>query len=68
MALTNSLRSEWVYRKLEAAADGVIDFELDETSDPPRNRMRIRSMRDVGFDARWHSLKVGDNYEVRLGE
>jgi len=66
--LTNSLHSDWVYRKLEAAADGVIDFKLDETSDPPRNLMRIRSMRDVGFDARWHSLKVGDNHEVTLVE
>ena len=66
--LTNSLHSDWVYRKLEAGADGIIDFKLDETSDPPRNRIRIRSMRDVGFDARWHSLKTGDNYEVILSE
>ncbi len=60
------VHSDWVYKRLEAAADGVIDFKLDETTDPPRNFMRIRSMRDVGFDGRWHPLVVGDNFEVTL--
>ena len=28
--------------------------------------MRIRSMRDVSFDARWDRLKVSENFEVTL--
>lgn len=27
--------SGWVYEQLEASVDGIIDFKLDETSDPP---------------------------------
>jgi KaiC/GvpD/RAD55 family RecA-like ATPase len=36
---------------LEAAADGVIDIKLDETSEEARSMMRIRSIRNVGFDS-----------------
>jgi KaiC/GvpD/RAD55 family RecA-like ATPase len=65
-ALARGLHSEWVYRKLEAEADGVIDFKLDEAADPPRNLIRIRSLRDVGFDGRWHALKIDENFEVTV--
>ncbi len=60
------VHSDRAYKRLEAAHDGVIDFKLDETGDPPRNLIRIRSMRNVVFDGRWYSLKVGDNFEVSL--
>lgn len=58
--------SDWVYKKLEGACEIVVDFRLDETSDPPRDLMRIRSARNVGVDRRWHGLKVGENFEVTL--
>jgi hypothetical protein len=51
---------------MEAASEGIIDFKLDEATDPPMNLMRIRSLRDVGFDGRWHQLKIGTNLEVTL--
>jgi hypothetical protein len=31
-----------------------------------RGMMRIRFVQDVGFDGRWHALKVGENFEVIL--
>ena len=65
-ALTRGLHDEWVYRKLEAEADGVIDFKLDEAADPPKNLIRIRSLRDVGFDGRWHPLRINENFEITL--
>ena len=58
--------SEYVYKSLEASADGVIDFKLEEESGEARNFMRIRSMRSVGYDSRWHRLKIGNNLEVTL--
>jgi len=67
-AFARGLHSEWVYRKLEADADGVIDFKLDESTDPPTNMMRIRSLRDVGFDGRWHKLTLDENFKVTLEE
>lgn len=64
--LLRGVHSDWVYNRLEAAADGIIDFRVDETVDPIQNLIRIRSMRDIGFDGRWHRIKVGENLEVTL--
>lgn len=60
------IHSDWVYKRLEGGNDGVIDFKLDETSDPPQNLMRLRTMRNVHFDARWRRLKTAENFEVTL--
>ncbi len=60
------IHSDWAYKNLEASSDGVIDFKLDETGDEVRSVIRIRSMRNVGFDSRSHLLKVGENLEVTL--
>jgi KaiC/GvpD/RAD55 family RecA-like ATPase len=64
--LMRGLHNDWVYNRLEAANDGVVDFRLDESVEPPRNLIRIRKMRDLGFDGRWHDLKIGANSEVSL--
>lgn len=65
-SLVRGIHSDSVYRRFEAAADGVIDFKLDESVDPVQNLVRIRSMKDIGFDGRWHRLKIGENFEVTL--
>lgn len=65
-SIMRGVHSEWAYKTLEGAAEGVIDFKLDETADPPRNLMRIRSMRNIGFDGRWRTLKVAENFEITL--
>jgi KaiC/GvpD/RAD55 family RecA-like ATPase len=64
--IVNGVHSDWAYKTLEASVDGIIDFKLDETTDPARNLIRIRNMRNVGFDGRWHPLKVGENFEVTI--
>jgi len=66
LGLIKGVQSEWAYKRLEAASDGVIDFKVDELSDPPRHIMRIRSMRTVGFNGRWQQLNVNENMEVVL--
>jgi len=60
------VHSNWAYKQLEAAVDGVIDFKLDEASDPAQNLIRIRNLRRISFDGRWHSLKVAQNLTVML--
>jgi len=65
-SLVRGLHSDWVYKRSEVAADGVIDFKLDESVDPAQNLIRIRSMKDIGFDGRWHRLKIGENFEITL--
>jgi len=42
--------SEWAYKQLEAAVDGVVDFRLDEQVEEARDIMRVRSIWNVGFD------------------
>jgi KaiC/GvpD/RAD55 family RecA-like ATPase len=64
--IMKGVHSTWVYEQLEGAHDGIVDFKLDETSDPPQNFMRIRSLRNVHFDGRWHALKVAENFEITL--
>jgi len=57
---------EPVYKQLEGAADGVIDVKLDVDSDPPRNLIRIRNMRNMRFDGRWRELAWGEGYNLTL--
>jgi len=52
--------SEYIYKTLEATVDGIIDFT--------RDLIRIRSMRNVGYDREWHELKIGENFEVTLAK
>jgi len=54
----NGVHSEWVYKRFESVSDGIIDFKLEERDGRTRSVMRIRNMRNVGFDSQWHSLLV----------
>ena len=65
-AIIRSLHSEWVYKNLETAYDGVVDFKLEETSEDTKDLIRIRSMRNIHFDRKWHELRTGENFDVSL--
>lgn len=58
--------SDWALKRLEGAADGIVDFKVDEAGNVTRDLIRVRSMRAVGFDREWHELKTGENLEVSL--
>jgi KaiC/GvpD/RAD55 family RecA-like ATPase len=64
--VAKGIHPEWAYKRLETASEGIIDIKVDETGEELRSLVRIRSMRSVGFDARWHRLKIGENFEVTL--
>jgi len=64
--IIKGIHSEWAYKNLEAAADGVIDIKLDESTEEARSMMRIKSMRNVGFDAHWYPLRIAETSEVSL--
>ena len=66
MGFMSGIHSSRAYKQLEAAVDGIIDFKLDETSDPAQNLIRIRSLRKVGFDGLWHKLKLTEELEVAI--
>ena len=64
VGIIKGIHSDSTYRNLEASCDGVIDFKLDETAEEAKSMIRIRSMRPVGFDSKWHALMTGENLEV----
>ena len=54
IGIIRGMHSEWVYKNIEAAVDGIIDFRLDEAGEETKEFVRIRTMRDAGYDKRWH--------------
>ena len=65
--LISGIHSDWAYRQLEAANDGIVDFKLEEEgSKGSRNLIRIRRMRNIDYDREWHPLLVGEKLEITL--
>jgi KaiC/GvpD/RAD55 family RecA-like ATPase len=64
--LAGGVHSPWAYKQLEAASDGIVDFKLEERNNEAVNLIRVRSMRNVGFDSKWHILRIGENFAVTL--
>jgi len=64
--IMKGVHSEWAYRQLEGAVEGIIDFKLEEVGQTTRDMMRIRSMRNLGYDREWHELKVERNFDVTI--
>lgn len=58
------IHSALVYKRLEAAVDGIIDFKLEDRNNETVNLIRIRSMKNVGFDSKWRVLKMAENFEL----
>ncbi len=66
IGVIRGIHSDWAYKTLEAAHDGIIDIKLEETGEEARDLMRIRTMRTVPFDRRWHRLNIKENFEIAL--
>jgi KaiC/GvpD/RAD55 family RecA-like ATPase len=70
VGVIRSVHSEWAYKILEAAADGIIDFKLEEVADKVGEQastiFRLRNMKNVGFDGRWQRLTVGKDSKITL--
>ena len=60
------VHSDSVYKQLEGAVDGVVDLKVEEVEGELHNFIRVRKMLNAKFDARWHRLKVNDNFEITL--
>lgn len=60
--------SDWVYKRLENAHDGVVDLKIEEGNGEIRNLLRIRIMRDLAFDSKWHEVVADEKLEHTLRE
>jgi len=66
MGFMAGVHSSWAYKQLEAAVDGIVDFKVDESGEEMKDMIRIRSIRNVVCDRRWHQLKMKRNFEIVL--
>jgi KaiC/GvpD/RAD55 family RecA-like ATPase len=66
VGVIRGVHGDWAYKTLEAAHDDIIDLKLEEAGAETRVLMRIRSLRDVGFDRRWHRLSFEENFNVSI--
>ena len=60
------VHSDWGYKQLEGAHDGIVDIRVEEVGGEWKNFITLRSMRDVGHDSRPHRLKVDENLHVTV--
>ena len=63
-ALVTGTASESFYRKTEAMADAVIDLTTREEGGRVENYIRVRALRGVKFDSRWHRAELMSNGDV----
>lgn len=64
--IMKGVHSEWAYRQLEGAVEGIVDFKLEEAGQTTRDMIRIRSMRNLRYDRQWHELRIGRNLDVTI--
>jgi len=64
--LARGLHSDWLYKRMENASDGVIDLRVMEREDEVKNLLRVRALRGQPHDSRWHEIQVESNGEAVL--
>ena len=64
--LVRGLHSDWLYKRMESASDGIIDIRVMERGEESKNLLRFRTLRGQPHDSRWHELQIKSNGEVAL--
>jgi len=67
-AVMKNVHSDWVYKKLEGAHDGTLEFKLEEVGNTSKDLLRVKTMRNAVFNREWHELKIRENFEVAVGK
>ena len=62
------IHSEWLYKRMEAASDGVLDIRVMEREEEAKNLLRVRSLKGQPHDSRWHEIKIKSNGEATLAD
>jgi KaiC/GvpD/RAD55 family RecA-like ATPase len=60
------VHSEWVYRRMEADWDGVVDIRVMDEGGEAKSFLRIRSLKGQSHDGRWHEIEIRSNGEAVL--
>ena len=62
------IHSDWLYKRMESASDGVIDIRVMERGDETKSLLRVRSLKGQPHDSRWHEIEIKSNGEASLVE
>ncbi len=64
--LVRGLHSDWLYKRMESASDGIIDVRVMERGDETKNLLRLRTLKGQPHDTRWHEIEIKSNGEAIL--
>ena len=64
--LVRGLHSDWLYKRMESASDGIIDIRVMERGEEAKNLLRLRTLKGQPHDTRWHELQIKSNGEATL--
>ena len=62
------IHSEWLYKRMESASDGVVEIRVMERDDEAKNFIRLRSLKGQPHDSRWHELEIHSDGGAKLDE
>jgi KaiC/GvpD/RAD55 family RecA-like ATPase len=61
------IHGESFYKRMESAADGVIEIKVVEREDEIKNLLRVTSLKGQPHDSRWHEIQIKPSGEAMLG-
>ena len=66
VGIARGVHSDFFYKRMENALDGVIEVRVLERDDEAKNFLRIRGLKGKRFDARWHRIEIEPNGQAVL--
>lgn len=64
--VVSGVHSDLFYKRMENAADGVIDVKVIEREEQAKSYLRIRGLKGQTCDTRWHEIQIKPNGEAVL--
>ena len=64
--IARGVHSDWLYKRMENACDGIIDIRSLEREEEVKSFLRIRNLRGQPHDSKWHKIEVQSNGEATI--
>jgi len=66
--VVRGIHSDWLYKRMESASDGIIDLRVMEREEETKNLVRVRSLKGQLHDSHWHEIAIKSNGEAVLAD
>ena len=64
--IMRGIHSDWLYKRMESASDGIIDLRVLELEGEVKNFLRVRAIRGQPHNSKWHLVDVTGRGEAKL--